>query len=134
MAISLILVASDQSSYQPSHALPFHPPPCPHTLNHTPQVKKWITEDLKFPWLDAFERMTPALAKTVMTNYLNLLGDGAFETLTAIDLEVIWTAVSAANNCELCLSFHAMTLGQAGKEQVRRKRVPSAERSQEQFL
>ena len=51
-----------------------------------------------------------------MGNYLNLLAPETFETLTPTDVEVIWTAVSAANNCELCLSFHGMSLGQAGKD------------------
>ena len=35
---------------------------------------------------------------------------GRLEFLTPLDLEVIWTATSAANNCEICLSFHAGAL------------------------
>merc|ERR1719224_228242 len=38
------------------------------------------------------------------------------EHITPLDLEVIWTAVSSANNCEICLSFHAMTLMGAEKD------------------
>ena len=54
--------------------------------------------------------MTPKMLKTVMTNYLNLVSPDALEFLTPLDLEVIWTATSAANNCEICLSFHAGAL------------------------
>ena len=50
------------------------------------------------------------MLKTVMTNYLNLVSPDALEFLTPLDLEVIWTATSAANNCEICLSFHAGAL------------------------
>ena len=55
------------------------------------------------------------MLKTVMTNYLNLVSPDALEFLTPLDLEVIWTATSAANNCEICLSFHAGALLAAEK-------------------
>ena len=71
---------------------------------------KWITEEKGFPHLAAFDKMTPKMLKTVMTNYLNLVSPDALEFLTPLDLEVIWTATSAANNCEICLSFHAGAL------------------------
>jgi AhpD family alkylhydroperoxidase len=57
-----------------------------------------------------YHTQTPKMLKTVMTNYLNLVSPDALEFLTPLDLEVIWTATSAANNCEICLSFHAGAL------------------------
>lgn len=64
-----------------------------------------------FPPLKAFKRLTPKMLSLVMKNYGNALAPGAFEYLSPPDLEVIFAAVSASNNCEMCLSFHMMTLG-----------------------
>jgi AhpD family alkylhydroperoxidase len=79
----------------------------------TPEEKeaaiKSVT-DKGFPHLAAFDMMTPKLLTVVMENYLNTLKPDTLEFLTPLDLETIWTAVSSANNCEICLSFHAMTL------------------------
>ena len=36
--------------------------------------------------------------------------EGAFEYINAIEREVINTVTSAANNCEICLSFHTSSL------------------------
>ena len=36
---------------------------------------------------------------------------GAFEFFGAKEIEVIYAVVSASNNCEMCLSFHAAALG-----------------------
>jgi AhpD family alkylhydroperoxidase len=55
--------------------------------------------------------MPPKMLKTVLNVYLPTLAEGAFETLGPKEIEIIYTAVSAANNCEMCLSFHAMGLG-----------------------
>jgi len=64
-----------------------------------------------FPRLAAFAKMTPKQLKTVMKTYLPLMGEGAFEYFSGQQIEVIFAAVSAANNCEMCLSFHAMAMG-----------------------
>ena len=93
-------------------ALSFAAPAAAYTKKDREDAIKWITEEKGFPHLAAFDKMTPKMLKTVMTNYLNLVSPDALEFLTPLDLEVIWTATSAANNCEMCLSFHAMGMGQ----------------------
>ena len=85
-------------------------PAAAYTKKDKEDAIKWITEEKGFPHLAAFDMMTPKMLKTMMTNYLNLVAPGAFEHLTPIDIEAIWTATSAANNCEICLSFHAGAL------------------------
>ena len=87
-----------------------------YTQADSDAAAKWITEDLKFPMLNAFTRMTPKLVRVVMENYMNIVKPDTFEYLSASDVETIFTAVSAANNCELCLSFHAMALGGTGMD------------------
>ena len=69
-----------------------------------------------FPPLAAFDKMTPKMLTTVLRNYVGVTNDDAFEYLTSHDLEVIYATVSALNNCEMCLSFHAMALGGAGMD------------------
>jgi AhpD family alkylhydroperoxidase len=69
--------------------------------------------DKGFPPLAAFSMMTPKLLTVVMENYLNMMKPDTLEHLTPLDLETIFAAVSAANNCEICLSFHAMALAAA---------------------
>ena len=91
-------------------ALSFAAPAAAYTKKDREDAIKWITEEKGFPHLAAFDKMTPKMLKTVMTNYLNLVSPDALEFLTPLDLEVIWTATSAANNCEICLSFHAGAL------------------------
>ena len=88
-------------------ALSLAAPAAAYTKKDREDAIKWITEEKGFPHLAAFDKMTPKMLKTVMTNYLNLVSPDALEFLTPLDLEVIWTATSAANNCEICLSFHA---------------------------
>jgi len=91
-------------------ALSLAAPAAAYTKKDREDAIKWITEEKGFPHLAAFDNMTPKMLKTVMTNYLNLVSPDALEFLTPLDLEVIWTATSAANNCEICLSFHAGAL------------------------
>ena len=91
-------------------ALSLATPAAAYTKKDREDAIKWITEEKGFPHLAAFDKMTPKMLKTVMTNYLNLVSPDALEFLTPLDLEVIWTATSAANNCEICLSFHAGAL------------------------
>lgn len=81
------------------------------------EARKWV-ESKGFPWLAAFDAMTPKLTKTFLTNYIATLSPGALQHLSAGDLEVIYAATSAANNCELCLSFHAITMLKAGASQA----------------
>ena len=50
------------------------------------------------------------MVKTILTAYGTVTNGDAFEYLSARDLEIIYTAVSAQNNCEICLSFHAGAL------------------------
>ena len=57
-----------------------------------------------FPNLNAWKKMPPKMLKTVLNVYLPTLVEGAFETLGPKEIEIIYTAVSAANNCEMCLS------------------------------
>ena len=64
-----------------------------------------------FPVLNAFGKMTPKMVKTILNAYVTVTNGDAFEYLSARDLEIIYTAVSAQNNCEMCLSFHALALG-----------------------
>jgi AhpD family alkylhydroperoxidase len=81
-----------------------------YTAEEQAAAIKTVT-DKGFPPLAAFSMMTPKLLTVVMENYLNLIKPDTLEHITPLDLEVIWTAVSSANNCEICLSFHAMVLG-----------------------
>ena len=86
-----------------------------YTAEEQAAAIKTVT-DKGFPPLAAFSMMTPKLLTVVMENYLNLIKPDTLEHITPLDLEVIWTAVSSANNCEICLSFHAMTLMGAEKD------------------
>jgi len=65
-----------------------------------------------FPRLEAWNRMPPKMLKSIMTMYFTALGEDAFEYFDAKDIEIIFAAVSAVNNCELCLSFHGMVMTQ----------------------
>ena len=69
-----------------------------------------FVEDAGFPVLGAFKKMTPKMLRTVLEAYGRVTNADAFEYLTALDLEILYTATSASNNCELCLSFHAAAL------------------------
>ena len=51
---------------------------------------------------------------------------GAFEFFGAKEIEVIYAVVSASNNCEMCLSFHAAALGTDSQHTaLSRARAPS---------
>merc|ERR1711904_200861 len=63
------------------------------------------------PHLKAFDRMTPKMLVSVLEMYTRLMSPGALEYYDTNDLEIIFAATSAINNCELCMSFHAMVLG-----------------------
>jgi AhpD family alkylhydroperoxidase len=78
---------------------------------------KSVIDANNFPRLEAFNRMTPKQLTTMMTMYGAATAEGAFEYFTPMEVEVVFTAVSAANNCELCLSFHSMTMGQHKRSQ-----------------
>ena len=80
-----------------------------YTAKDREDTNDWIKSQ-GFPLLDAFTNMTPKMTKTVFETYARVTNNDAFEYLDAFDLEIIYTAVSAANNCELCLSFHAAVL------------------------
>ena len=73
-------------------ALSLAAPAAAYTKKDREDAIKWITEEKGFPHLAAFDKMTPKMLKTVMTNYLNLVSPDALEFLTPLDLEVIWTA------------------------------------------
>lgn len=80
-----------------------------YTEQDRTEVNEWLS-GMGFPILNAFNQMTPKMLKTLMSVYPVVKSEGAYEHFTALDVEVIFTAVSAINNCELCLSFHAMGL------------------------
>ena len=67
-----------------------------------------------FPRMKIFSMISPAHLVTMNTLYTKAVTPGAFHYFTAEDIEVIYAAVSAINNCEMCLSFHAMTMGGHG--------------------
>merc|ERR550514_762888 len=52
----------------------------------------------------------------MMKMYGATLAPDAWEYFSPEAIEVIYAAVSAANNCEMCLSFHAMVLTGAKKD------------------
>jgi hypothetical protein len=65
-------------------------------------------EEMGYPIIGAWSKMTPKQLVTMLTVYSStLMKEGAFEHFDAKDLEVLHTAVSATNNCEFCLSFLA---------------------------
>ena len=59
---------------------------------------------LGFPMLNAWKKMPPKMLKTVLNTYLPTMAEGAFETLGPKEIEIVYATVSAANNCEMCLS------------------------------
>ena len=71
------------------------------------QAMKEVT-DAGFPPLAAWDLMTPAMISLFVKK--EVVMRGALDYITPMELQVIYTAVSATNNCELCLSFHAMGL------------------------
>jgi len=73
-----------------------------------------VVDSYGFPRLEAWNRMTPKMLQTVLKTYVATVSPDAFEHFDAKAIEVVYTAVSAINNCEMCLSFHAAALGPAG--------------------
>ncbi len=100
LAIALLLAISSTSAY---------------TAEDKEAALKAAIDERGFPRLEAFNRMTPKMLTTVMNMYTSMLGPDAFEYFDAAQIEVIFAAVSATNNCEMCLSFHAMMLAGAEK-------------------
>jgi len=94
-----------------------------YTAEEREEVLVEIVDKAGFPRLEAWNKMTPKMFKTMMTAYGTTMADGAFEYFTAPETEVVYTAVSAVNNCELCLSFHAMTLGKHGRDSADIKEI-----------
>lgn len=71
----------------------------------------WVA-DQGMPKLGAFamDEVTPSLLKTFVKINGVLSADDAFEYIGNVEREVIFTVTSAANNCEICLSFHTASL------------------------
>ena len=86
-----------------------------YTAQEREEVLVEIVDKAGFPRLEAWNKMPPKMFKTMMTAYGATMAEGAMEFFDAKQIEVIYAAVSAINNCELCLSFHAMTMGQHGE-------------------
>ena len=86
-----------------------------YTQKDRDEVNEWVKSQ-GFPVLKAFTNQSPKMLQTVLKAYGTVTNEDAFEHLSASDLEILYTAVSASNNCEMCLSFHAMALG--GNEKV----------------
>ena len=86
--------------------------PCVHGYAQADRdaANKFVA-DAGFPVLNAFNKMTPKHLVTVLKTYTAAMEDGAFEFFDKGQIEVIYATVSAINNCEMCLSFHAMALG-----------------------
>ena len=56
-------------------------------------------------------QFTPAMVK-LFTDKEKLVNSYPMTYITNPEKEIIYAVVSAANNCEMCLSFHAMGMGQ----------------------
>ena len=75
---------------------------------------KYATETGGFPPLAAWSmpQFTPAMVK-LFTDKEKLVNSYPMTYITDAEKEIIYAVVSAANNCEMCLSFHAMGSGPA---------------------
>ena len=71
------------------------------------QAMKEVT-DAGFPPLGVFKMMTPATVSIFVKKEIAMRN--ALDFITPMELQVIYTVVSAANNCEMCLSFHSLGL------------------------
>ena len=80
-------------------------------------IKEWT--DAGFPPLNAVvhDSWTPNLLRNFLKKEMAVIGS-PYAHVTPLQMEAIFCAVSAANSCELCLTFHAMGLEKHG--QVRR--------------
>lgn len=69
----------------------------------------------EMPALGAFkmQELTPNLLDVFLKINNVLAADGALHHVNSIEREVINTVTSAANGCELCLSFHTASLARA---------------------
>ena len=56
-------------------------------------------------------QFTPAMVK-LFTDKEKLVNEYPMTYITNPEKEIIYAVVSAANNCEMCLSFHAMGMAQ----------------------
>ena len=74
---------------------------------------KYATEVGGFPPLAfwSMPQFTPAMVK-LFTDKEKLVNSYPMTYITNPEKEIIYAVVSAANNCEMCLSFHAMGMGQ----------------------
>ena len=75
---------------------------------------KYATETGGFPPLALWSmpQFTPAMVK-LFCDKEKLLDSYPMTYITNPEKQIIYTVVSAANNCEMCLSFHAMGSGPA---------------------
>ena len=80
--------------------------PAPRTPD---EAKKYLSA-IGMPYFNMFKKMSPQMVKTFVTVYQTTLSNEALAHLSTEELEVIYATVSAANNCEICLSFHAMAM------------------------
>jgi AhpD family alkylhydroperoxidase len=85
-----------------------------YTQEDRDDVNKYYTEDLGFPVMEAMNMMTPKMITTMMTFHIKTLTEGSFEFFEPREIDVIYAAVSAYNNCESCIAFHAIALKDAG--------------------
>ena len=74
---------------------------------------KYATEVGGFPPLAfwSMPQFTPAMVK-LFTDKEKLVNEYPMTYITNPEKEIIYAVVSAANNCEMCLSFHAMGMAQ----------------------
>ena len=76
-------------------------------------IKEWT--DAGFPPLNAVvhDSWTPYLLRNFLKKEMAVIGS-PYAHVTPLQMEAIFCAVSAANSCELCLTFHAMGLEKHG--------------------
>jgi len=98
------------SSSNPAHTTTLKPV----TAAMREQGLKDGVDAYQFPRMKIFNKMAPAHLVTLFSLYTKALGEGAFNYFTPQECEVIFAAISAVNNCEFCLSFHAMQMAQHG--------------------
>lgn len=64
--------------------------------------------DAGFPPLGAFGMLSPGMLSMFVKK--EVVMRESLDFITPMELQVIYTTVSAANNCEMCLSFHSLGL------------------------
>ena len=85
---------------------------------YTPEEKEVVLKEVDaagFPRINAFtdSRWTPELLGGFLKKE-GIVTTGAMKHVTPLQMEAIFCAVSAANSCELCLTFHAMGMKEKG--------------------